>query len=571
MKQSVVIALVLVAFAVAIATAESKASKKRIRGGVASGGQGPTSGGGGEVNGNLRYGCTDPHALNWDPQANAYGLGGQIDSYTENIGLEVCRYFEDKSGIDEFSESYRAGFDLVYDAYNRRDVCWSAEDPDNVVIRWMQNKDLKYATNPITSCHVGEYFIGAIEAGDILAAPVGTFKDSEYSTGDQFDRSLYRPQDGDKFEARLFAEYLTEQHDPTKSKSMRSRLFTSPDNIDYHGVDSIEYFNDDVMLERVRRLQNGDFTTSDFVYGRPFMVGDARIGTFADLDLDGNAIITSLGYSGPNNETGGISISTPIADPTETITPSEMETPLEQAFDLDRDGMLTFWETALAKGLAYNFFLYYNNQIGVSPTNAAWSVEDLGVLKYDGVACSDEDPLEVQKDPRSQVLCFPFSDADLTLLSDRKTRFDEEMLWWSIVDEDSGLALANFNRCVASTGGLMLECLERVPRAAHAIGLIANAIAPNTFSESGEPGILATEIINPYFHDTFGIFSSPVPWQFLPASLPTDYSSDWDGVASKSCPSSHPHFIRFCHTTQTLPEQVGETIEIIEDETKADI
>lgn len=561
MNKTTLTYLILVAVAVAVVVVEVKASEKRVRGGL-------TSGGGGEVDPNLRFGCTDPHALNWDPRANAFGTGEVIDSFTENVGVgeSICQYFPDTSTIDSaVDESYRAGMDVVLDVYNRRDVCWSPNDPDKVVTRYMSQVDPK-AINPITACLEGEFFIGAIEAGDILAAPAGTFMDSPHSARDQFGRSLYRPQNGEFYDYELFFDYLTEQHDPTKAKAIQTTLYPTIAAIDAHAVQSISYFNDDIMRQRVENLRSGDFVTSDQVYGRPFMVGDPRLGTFADFDLDKNGVITSIGPFGtPMNELGLSSFFMNLGQANQWF-----QSELMQSVDLDRDGMISFWEASLSKGWGNYFYRYFTTGMGAANTTPVWSKEDLGVLSYDGVACSSEDYESTYSDPeRADVLCFPFNDRDLALMEQAKEDFDDDVPWWAVLDAESGQAWADLQRCAVSTGDI-LRCSETQPNGLHALGLMLNSLSGTGASQvDGSP--VATPLPNTFFHNALGTFGSNQVFMNNPPSVPQTYDTAWDGVASKSCPSSHPNFIRFCHTTQTLPNKVGETIEIIENDTTTDV
>ena len=164
-----------------------------------------------------RFGCTDPFASNWYPQAEFYG--SESAGFGQAPASDVCIYPR-LNGYE--AEGYTLGRDLanqdenfeVFD-YTQSNVCYQIAGDSIVVRHWNGNVDPE-RIHPLSSCHVDEVMIGVMDRNSVLVDVEGTFEDTEVSTSSYLDtgQSVLKPLDGQAFDREYFFEHLRTKTNP---------------------------------------------------------------------------------------------------------------------------------------------------------------------------------------------------------------------------------------------------------------------------------------------------------------------------------------------------------------------
>lgn len=540
--------------------------------------QGVSSGGGPEP---IRYGCTDPFAANWDPQALAYGETGVTQDFWDSFNNQVCEYYNDPSFLDvQVGEQVRTGYDWIYAPSNRKDVCWSPEDPKSVLIRAAEVSHDDQFSN-LTPCPAGSYLVGVIDSAAVLRAPEGTFEDGPFSASSAFGESLKKPQDGDIYDGMAFFEYLVEQHDPVGDSF--STLATTPLTSQSFQLYYL-YNNLAVMKERFGSMSSGRMRFYEPIYGTPWKIGSADTRNFADFDLDKNGVISTL-FGMTATETEGPQL---LSWPGLENEYENWGSPVLRNIDVNNDNFVSIFEILMYTGHVMGYAISQ-----VAPWMAgsrffrAWSEEDFGYLGYNGITCSDT---EIYSDEDAENLCFNFRKKDIEYLEGLKEGYDDANLAWNVVDPADSILLRDFYLCFRQNLNAR-ECRRALGDKNYdrALGYHFNSnmqyyqneetSASNELSPldaEGTNNVSGTSFMNRYFDDvpktplTENSQGTPIgPYRYQeffntagdfssnPPSMPSDYINAWDGQARLSCPASHPYFVRFCQSDFTLEEGLG--------------
>ena len=433
-----------------------------------------------------RFGCTAPFAKNWDPQAERYGQEGQAASINQAINGQVCTYAQrvgevssamDIPGLDRFrawhmTDWVRGGGDYSDQAYSDTfmgNACYD-DSSDEVVIRhWDANRDNPKAKSPLMACHDGEIMPGVVEQNHlVLDQREGVFEETEYSTGNWagLGVSVMVPPDGMRFDRTYYFENMYDETNPPDypgaGQLTEYTLYwpTGENPIGPLAYALVQTRNKTTMKKRGEAAANlqENKEYKDNMYGPLWRVGDPRIGTLADLDLDKNGRIgwvpgattgsphenvllwtrlvsfDDFNPSGLANQNGiygydgtpeGVTLGWSTPELLDTL--DDGDDVIDQyvhmmQMDLDKDDRVSFWELA--------------HVVKAHASRRVW-FPDEGILGYDGVACADREELDL-----ANVACFPFSEVSMDSLEVERQRIADTNPWYQLNTDESELDTA---------------------------------------------------------------------------------------------------------------------------------
>lgn len=463
-----------------------------------------------------RFGCTDPFAKNWDPQAERFGQVGSATSINNAMNGQVCtydqRFGEVSSAMDipglprnrawHFTDWVRGGGYYDHDSYQDSfmgNVCYD-DTTDEVVIRhWDANRDNPKAKSPLMACHDGEIMLGVVEQSHlVLDQREGAFEETEYSTGNWagLGVSVMVPPDGMRFDRTYYFENMYDETNPPdypgagQLPEYTLMWHTGTNPVGPNAYQLITSGNKRTMQKRgiaaADPANNRGY--KDNMYGALWRVGDPRIGTLGDFDLDKDGRIASGSQTGsphenallwtsmtmmPNFNASGIQNQNGIfgysgeeegirwnwSTPEQWAAgPDEFDEPYVHlmGFDLDKDDRYSFWEAAhvaRAHSTAGRAF-------GIeTPGARVWFPYQYGMLGYDGAACADREEIDM-----AQVACFPFSEQSMDMLEVERQRLADTHPWYSLNTDEVQQARSHLNEVAACMrdGGEWAEAFDEV-------------------------------------------------------------------------------------------------------------
>ena len=542
-----------------------------------------------------RFGCTDPFASNWYPQAEFYG--SESSGFGQAMDTQVCTYPR-LNGYEE--AGYIFGRDLasqnqhleVFD-YAQANACYQIAG-DQIVVRHWNGNNNPDRIHPLSSCLVDEVMIGVMDRNSILVDVEGTFPDTEHSTSKYLETgtSVLKPKDGQAFDRSYFFEHLVTKTNPGYGPGggnipdvwYVSDSMNASATANY--LDYFAFFNDQVMEERAEAASKGQFSEyRDNVYGKLWVIGDPKFGNLIDFDFDKNGLIGrgaspsfELGIAqykhiGWNEQQGnGLMFQTEdspgiYVDPALHGVPwltspntGEVHFPkpdgsvndLLQQSDLDHDGMVSAYELMLLHGAADN------TAFDVKPR--LWANEDAGILGYDGVTCSESENVY---DDDANTACFPFSEMSKRMLIEERLRYanDDTGTQWNWLNEPdiymkSTNAWSTFSYCgnlELGTGQyddlFMQAILDALPDPSVNIPDFVVGILMNQYC------IKRASIVNDVPEDLVSsIILGNIPFKWVPHESTT---GQWEGTLTIEIPKGMPHSGEMISAlvVRTLPQQ----------------
>lgn len=414
----------------------------------------------------VRTGCTDPFAMNWDPTAK-YSI--EVTSLETAMNQQVCQNVDPTvygPGIFLGKNAVRRENGSVND-YSLNFVCYD-DRTDEIVLRdgyRNPNDPENKKIHPNVGCFEGEYFVGVLEKDAIMVKEEReAYPETDHSTGDAWGSgiSVYKPQEGDRFEPSDFFDHIVQEHNPGYGPNAGDipNLWQRSANYWHSQYDQSmarqEIFDLlDVLRQRTEQAQAGNADTwSDVYFGRLMRVGDPAFGAMMDLDFDKSGYIGASehsasgyelkvatdSYQGYENFMGMIfpSIQGPMGDVQGgpqidgfTGPNGELNEFVLDA-DLDKDHGFSIWEHFVFAGTSLlsandSSYLGFNDVVN----QPIWDGGRHGVLGYDGIACSKtEGPFP------TETACFALTEEDKMMLEMVRTATDEKHGWYKVNDAD---------------------------------------------------------------------------------------------------------------------------------------